>query len=135
MTTEWSAKEMTAYCDTMNGKAGKEPIRWLQITPEDNPNHYLGLDPKNNTIVGPAIDVGRRYRIVYSSPVRLPFRVEGEGNVALHVAEIKGTILNPFLLSDVEYVVCQPDDHSVKMNIRADKSAFRLFMGDELEPL
>lgn len=135
MVEKWSTQEMIAYCDLKNKEAGKKLLEWLQITPQDDPNHYIGIDPETNKITGPNIYVGQRYRIIYNSPVRLPFKIEGEGNVVFHVAEIEGVLLNPFWLSEIKGVVCQPDNYSVRMSISADRSVFRLFVGDELKSI
>ena len=122
-----------AWCDAKNKEIGKISIRWLKIRPEDEPDHLIGINSESNEIIGPNIYVGKKYRIVYSSPVRLPFILSGEGAVAYHVAEIKGTLTYPFTLSDVECVICKPDDYSVKETMRATKSVFRLFVGDKIE--
>lgn len=129
------AKKMVAWCDEKNRGNGKKLVQWLQITPEDDPDLYIGIHPDNGTLMGPEIRVGKRYQVVYSSPIRLPFNLPKEGAVVFHVVGIKGTLVDLFQLSEVECVICKPDDYSIKHDVRADRSIFRFFIGDKLEAL
>lgn len=133
MANEPTAREMIAYCDEKNREAGLIQLMWLRIKPEDNPDDYIGLRSDTREIVGPGIKVGIRVRIIYREPVRLPFFVEGEGNVAMHVAEITGLVASPCVMTEVEGVCCQPDDHTVRLPLRSTKSILRVFIGDTVE--
>lgn len=128
-------KEMIAWCDGKNKEAGKKLLKWLQIASADNPNKYVGVHPDTNAIIGPEIIVGKRYLVVYSSPVRLPFIDPAEGTVALHVKEIEGKLRNTFQITNVKGIVCSPDDYTVTAPLNSDLSQFRLYVGDKLEPL
>lgn len=118
----------------MNTEGGKKLIKWLQLYPEDAPDVYIGLHPDDSTLIGPRIRIGQRYRIVYSSPVRLPFKDE-EGPGVFHVAEIEGTLVNLFRMSDVHCIICMPEDYTKRETMSSERSVFRFFVGDELELL
>lgn len=126
------AQEAIAWCDEVNAEGEKKLIKWLQLQPEDDPDVYIGLHPEDSTLIGPSIKIGQRYRIVYSSPVRLPFK-DAEGPAVFHIAEIEGTLITPFLMSDVHCIICMPDDYTVRETMSAERSFFRLFVGDELK--
>lgn len=128
------ARKAIAWCDEVNAEGGKKLIKWLQIQPEDEPDVYIGMHPEDSTLIGPNIKIGQRYRIVYSAPVRLPFK-DAERPAVFHVAEIEGTLITPFLMSDVHCIVCMPDDYTVRGTMSAERSFFRFFVGDEFELL
>jgi hypothetical protein len=129
------SRQVIVWCDLENKEAGKIRLKWLQTQPEDDPDIYIGINPDTSTLVGPSFRIGRKYRIIYSSPVRLPFNHPQEGPAAYHVAEIIGTIINPFQMADVECIICAPSDYSIKEKMHSSKSQFRLYIGDCLEPV
>lgn len=127
------ARQMIAWCDLKNKEENKKLLHWLELYSEDDRDVYIGIHPDTGALVGPCIQIGEKIRVIYKSPVRLPFDDPEEGAVIFHVAEIVGTILNPFQLSNVECVICNLDDYSIKKNTSSNKSVFRLFAGDRLE--
>lgn len=128
------ARQAIAWCDEVNAEGGKKLINWLQLQPEDDPDVYIGVHPEDSTLIGPNIRIGQRYRIVYSAPVRLPFK-DNEGPAVFHIAEIEGTLVTIFLMSDVHCIICMPDDYTVRETMSAERSFFRFFVGDALELL
>lgn len=132
---ELSEEDLKKWCWIKNRKQGKIQINWAQLEPQDEPEKYLGIHPETNELIGPAFFLGRRYRIIYSSPVRLPFILPGEGGVVYHVAEIEGFIKNLFWLESVKVIICKPDDYSIRQEMEATKSVFYFFVGDQLEAI
>jgi len=127
------------WCDAKNLEGGRKVLGWFQINSEE-PDHFVGTKKgffeHMDVPVGPDIHVGRRYRIIYHSPVRLPFVHPTESDCAFHVAEIEGEICGPPLtLKDVKVVVCVADNHTVRQTIEADKSIFRLFEEDVIQQI
>jgi len=123
------------FCDFLNKKSGRQQIIWYQITPQEDPDRYIGIDPRNKTFSGPDIHIGKKYSIIYKFPVKMSFFLPGQGNIIAHVVEITGTLINLFELSMVDCIICRPDDWSEKLNILAYRAAFRLFVGDKLEEI
>lgn len=129
-----AGKLLREWCDLQNHQAGKKQIWWSQISPDDEPELFLGIHPETKALIGPEIREGRKYHIIYSSPVRLPFDFGKEGLAAIQVAEIKGTLVNISTLSDIECLIFMPGNNSVRKTI-AIKSVFRFFVGDKIQEL
>lgn len=130
----FTPEKMIAYADFRNREKGRNHLKWLRVTPQDNPNLLIGIDPDTNAIIGPNIECGTRYKIAYKEIMILPFNHSSQGNVVFYVAEIEGTLATSGTkLLDVKLVICAPGDYSIRENISATHSVFRLCKDDTIE--
>lgn len=130
----FTAVEMVNYANARNKQRGRNHLEWLIVSPQDDPSQLIGIDRITNTICGPNVNCGKRYKIFYQQPMILPFQTPDHGNFVLHIAEIEGTLDGTGTrLTDVKAVACSPNDYSIRESVGATHSIFRLCSDDKIE--